>query len=91
MAMPCSIAVMWFNPYLECVYLDSTLPQSQILRHEIHTSKVELTHILQFVTGCPASPVTEFDTNLTIVFDHEEIQRKLSANTCFIKMPVFVG
>ena len=44
--------------------------------------KFELAHVLQFVTGCPALPATGFDTNLTIVFDHEEIQRKLSANTC---------
>lgn len=46
------------------------------------SSKVELGHVLQFVTGCPASPATGFDINLTIVFDHEETQRKLSANTC---------
>ena len=44
--------------------------------------KVDLGHVLHFVTGCPVSPATGFDTNLTIVFDHEEIQRKLSANTC---------
>lgn len=49
---------------------------------EIHTSKVELAHVLQFVIGCPGLPATGFHTNLTIVFDHEEIQRKLSANTC---------
>lgn len=57
---------------------------------EIHTSKVELAHVLQFVTGCPALPATEFDTNLTIVFYHQEIQRKLSTNTCSctINIPV---
>ena len=49
---------------------------------ETYASKVELAHVLQLVTGFPASPATGFDTNLTTIFDHEEIQRKLSANTC---------
>lgn len=34
---------------------------------EIYTSKVELAHVLQFVAGCPTSPATGFNTNLTTV------------------------
>ena len=37
---------------------------------EIHISKVNLAHGLQFVTGCDAIPAIGFDTSLTIMFDH---------------------
>ena len=49
---------------------------------EIHPSKVNLAHVLQFVTGCDAIPVTGFDKSLSIMFDHNEPHRKLTANTC---------
>ena len=48
---------------------------------DIHTRTVELAHVLQFVTGCDGIPATGFDTSLTIMFDHDEPHRKLTANT----------
>ena len=72
-----------FTHYLEDV--EEGLITSTVLdpeTDEVHTSKVGLAHVLQFVIGCPGLPATGFHTNVTIDFDHEEIQRKLSANTC---------
>ena len=49
---------------------------------EIHTSKVKLAHVLQFVTGSDRIPAIGFDTSLTIMFDHDEPYRNLTVNTC---------
>jgi hypothetical protein len=57
---------------------------------EINTVKVQLEHIVQFVTGCPTIPATGFDEQLTVKFDHIETQKKLTANTCSctLRLPV---
>ena len=72
-----------FSHYLEDV--EQGLVTSNVLdpdTEEIHTSKLNLAHVLQFVTGCDAIPATGFDTSSTIMFDHNEPHRKLTANTC---------
>ena len=72
-----------FSHYLEDV--EQGLVTSNVKdpdTEEIHTSKVNLAHVLQFVTGCDAILVIGFDTSLTIMFDHNEPHRKLTANTC---------
>ena len=72
-----------FSHYLEDV--EQGLVTSNVLdpdTEEIHTSKLNLAHVLKFVTGCDAIPAIGFDTSLTIMFDHNEPHRKLTANTC---------
>ena len=72
-----------FSHYLEDV--EQGLVTSNVLdpdTEEIHNSKVNLAHVLQFVTGCDAIPAIGFDTSLTIMFDHNDPHRKLTANTC---------
>ena len=72
-----------FSHYLEDV--EQGLVTSNVLdpdTEEIHTSEVNLAHVLQFVTGCDAIPAIGFDTSLTIMFDHNGPHRKLTANTC---------
>ena len=71
-----------FSNYLEDV--DQGLVTSNVLdpdTEEIHTSEMELTYVLQFVTGCDGTPAIGFDTSLTIMFDHNKPHRKLTANT----------
>ena len=72
-----------FSHYLEDV--EQGLVTSNVLdpdTEEIHTSKVKLAHVLQFVTGSDRIPAIGFDTSLTIMFDHDEPYRKLTVNTC---------
>ena len=62
-----------FSHYQEDV--EQGLVTSNVLdpaTEEIHTSKVDLSHVLQFVTRCDAMPAIVFDTSLTIMFDHDE-------------------
>ena len=49
---------------------------------DITTMTVQLSHVLQFVTGCPTIPATGFDKQLSVMFNHTETERKLTANTC---------
>ena len=67
-----------FSHYLEDV--EQGLMTSNVLdpdTEEIHTRRVELAHVLQFVTGCDGIPATGFDTSLAIMFDHDEPHGKL--------------
>ncbi|XP_031573320.1 G2/M phase-specific E3 ubiquitin-protein ligase-like [Actinia tenebrosa] len=72
-----------FTHYLQDVEADRV--STSILdpdTDDLNSITVQLTHILQFVTGCPTIPATGFDKQLSVMFNHTETQRKLTANTC---------
>eukprot|EP00794_Sanderia_malayensis_P008463 gene8463-9370_t len=58
---------------------------------DLNTVTVQLSHILQFITGCPGIPATGFDSQLSVNFEHTETQRKLTANTCSCTLHLPVG
>ena len=63
-----------FSHYLEDV--EQGLVTSNVLdpdTEEIHTSKVNLAYVLQFVTGCDAIPAIGFDTSLKWYYDENHI------------------
>ena len=81
-----------FRQYLEDV--EKELVSTSILdpdTGDLNTVTVQLSHILQFITGCPGIPATGFDSQLSVNFEHTETQRKLTANTCSCTLHLPVG
>ena len=44
--------------------------------------KIDLCDVLHFATGCRQVPAEGFQFPLSLTFDHVEINRKVTANTC---------
>ena len=72
-----------FSRYLELVEANEAKSNLlDLVTGEQTQITLSLSEVLQFITGSSSVPVAGFNDEPSIVFEHEDRQRKLYANTC---------